>query len=111
MHFGEAAPDALIREFAEETGLLITVGELLFVHEFRQPPLHALELFFAVDVAGGSLRRGFDPEMGHHEQIIEEVCFMPFRDIKQRPPNAVHALFGYCESLDDVFRLRGYWPR
>ncbi|RYF50773.1 MAG: NUDIX domain-containing protein, partial [Cytophagaceae bacterium] len=68
--FGEAAPDALIREFAEETGLDVQVGELLFVNEFMQPPLHALELFFRVDALGGQLLAGTDPEMSPDGQII-----------------------------------------
>ncbi|WP_080240759.1 NUDIX domain-containing protein [Spirosoma rigui] len=106
--FGETAPDALIREFAEETGLEVEIGDMLFVNEFMQPPLHAMELFFVVHVTGGTLRQGVDPEMGADEQIIEEVRFMSFDEIKRYPPEEVHALFRHCQSLDDVFRLRGY---
>jgi len=108
VHVGETAPDALVREFAEETGLLIETGDLLFVHEFVQPPLHALELFFAVRGTGGTLRRGIDPEMDADAQIIDEVRLMTFEEIKRYPPQEVHALFRHCVSLDDVFRLRGY---
>ncbi len=108
--FGETAPDALVREFVEETGLDVTIGELLFVNEFMQPPLHALELFFAVAVWGGSLRQGLDPEMADDEQIIQEVRLMTFDEIKAYPPHEVHALFQHCHSLDDVFALRGYLP-
>jgi 8-oxo-dGTP diphosphatase len=106
--FGETAPNALIREFAEETGLAVEIGDMLFVNEFMQPPLHAMELFFVVHVTGGTLRQGVDPEMGANEQIIEEVRFMSFDEIKSYPPEEVHALFQYCESLEDVFQLRGY---
>lgn len=106
--FGETAPNALIREFAEETGLEVEIGDMLFVNEFMQPPLHAMELFFLVHVTGGTLRQGVDPEMGANEQIIEEVRFMSFDEIKRYPPEEVHAMFRHCESLDDVFRLRGY---
>ena len=106
--FGEAAPAALIREFAEETGLAVEIGDMLFVNEFMQPPLHAMELFFTVHVTGGTLRQGLDPEMGLDEQIIEEVRLMSFEEIKSYPPEEVHALFQYCDSLDDVFQLRGY---
>ncbi|OIN59506.1 NUDIX hydrolase [Arsenicibacter rosenii] len=106
--FGEAAHEALVREFAEETGLKIAVGDLLFVNEFMQPPLHALELFFDVKNLGGSIHQGFDPEMGADEQIIQDVQMMHFEEIKAYPPEEVHTLFQRCESLDDVFRLSGY---
>ena len=108
--FGETAPDALIREFAEETGLVVEIGDLLFVNEFMRPPLHAMELFFEVRVVGGKLRLGADPEMDADQQIIEEVRLMTFDEIKSYPAEEVHALFRHCQSLDDVFRLRGYLP-
>lgn len=106
--FNETAPDALTREFLEETGLEIDIGDLLFVNEFMQPPLHAMELFFTVHVTGGVLRQGIDPEMSLAGQIIEEVRLMTFEEIKSYPPEEVHALFQHCDSLNDVFRLRGY---
>lgn len=106
--FGETAPDALVREFAEETGLVVDIGDLLFVNEFMQPPLHALELFFVVRVTSGTLRQGVDPEMGIDKQIIDDVRLMSFDEIKSYPPQEVHALFRHCSSLNDVFRLRGY---
>lgn len=106
--FGEAAHDALVREFLEETGLEIAVGELLFVNEFLEPPLHALELFFEVKSLGGSIRQGLDPEMGIDEQIIEDVRMMRFDEIKAYPAVEVHTLFRRCRSLDEVFELRGY---
>jgi 8-oxo-dGTP diphosphatase len=108
MQFGETAPDALAREFREETGLVIEVGELLFVNEFFQPPLHALELFFTVQATGGQLGRGLDPEMSADRQIISDVQLLPFADIKVRPATEVHTVFGRCASLSDVFALRGY---
>ncbi len=106
--FSETAPDALIREFMEETGLEVEIGDMLFVNEFMLPPLHALELFFAVRAVGGVLQQGIDPEMSIDGQIIDEVRLMNFAEIKSYPPEEVHALFRYCNSLDDVFRLRGY---
>ncbi|QJW89370.1 NUDIX hydrolase [Spirosoma taeanense] len=109
--FGETAPEALVREFAEETGLDIEAGELLFVNEFMQPPLHAMELFFSVQVTGGTLRQGIDPEMSLEGQIIQDVRLMAFDEIKSYPPEEVHALFRQCQTLDDVFRLRGYLPQ
>ena len=106
--FNETAPKALIREFMEETGLEVEIGDMLFVNEFIQPPLHAIELFFVVQATGGLLRQGIDPEMSLDGQIIEEVRLMSFAEIKSYPPKEVHALFQYCHSLDEVFRLEGY---
>jgi 8-oxo-dGTP diphosphatase len=108
VEFGETAPSALIREFAEETGLDVVIGELLFVNEFVAPPLHAVELFFVVQCIGGSIRQGIDPEMSPDDQIIDEVRFMGFDEIKEQSPEKIHALFRYCSSLEDVFQLRGY---
>lgn len=106
--FGETVPNALVREFAEETGLVIEVGDMLFINEFMQPPLHAMELFFQVRAVGGSIQQGIDPEMGLDEQIIDDVRLMTFEEIKQYPPEEVHTLFQYCNSIDDVFGLKGY---
>ena len=108
LQFGETTREGLIREFHEETGLNVDVGEMLFVNEFREPPLHALELFFAVDVTGGFIRQGLDPEMSLDGQIIEEVRLMTVDEIKSYPPNEVHTLFGQCHSIEDVFALRGF---
>ncbi len=108
LQFGEATREGLIREFDEETGLKIEVGDMLFVNEFREPPLHALELFFEIRVIGGFVRQGMDPEMSLDDQIIEEVRFMTFDEIKSYPPDEVHTLFQRCRSIDDVFALRGF---
>lgn len=110
VQFGETAPDALVREFAEETGLIVETGELLFVNESMNLPLHALELFFLVRAVGGELRQGYDPEMAPDQQIIDAVRLLYFEEIKAYPPYEVHALFAHCNSLNDVFALRGYLP-
>jgi 8-oxo-dGTP diphosphatase len=108
LQFGEATREGLIREFDEETGLQIEVGDMLFVNEFMEPPLHALELFFEVRAVGGYLRQGIDPEMSLDGQIIEDVRLMTFEEIKSYPPEEVHTLFARCRTIEDVFALRGY---
>lgn len=108
VQFGEKAYDALIREFTEETGLIIDVKELLFVNEFIADPLHAIELFFQVNVVGGSLQKGYDPEMTADSQQITDVRFVTFEDIKRLPKDSVHDVVRNCQSIDDLFRLRGY---
>lgn len=108
IQFGESTHEALKREFEEETGLFIEIGDLLFVNEFMQPPLHALELFFEVKQKGGNLHLGSDPEMTSDNQIIQEMRWMSIEEIKAYPAHEVHTLFRHCESLSDIYQLRGY---
>ncbi|GLU52398.1 hypothetical protein Dfri01_18590 [Dyadobacter frigoris] len=108
MQFGESAPETLKREFLEETGLIVEAGEMLFVNEFIQPPLHAIELFFQIKAFSGSIITGSDPEFSEANQIIREVRFTSMEEIKQLPANHVHSLFRNCDSIEDVMALRGY---
>jgi len=58
---GERLEAAVIREVKEETGLDVTVGDLLlvaddfFVHPRSGKPLHSVLLFYRCEVIGGSL--------------------------------------------------------
>ena len=108
MQFGETTHAALVREYQEETGLEIAVLDLLFVNEFMQPPLHALELFFEVKIKGGKAAVGTDPEMGTEQQIIQEMRWMTFEEIKNCPPSEVHGMFKHCHTLADLKHLKGY---
>ena len=109
MHYGERAEEALVREFAEETGLRVRVREFLFVYEFLEPPLHALELFFSVDTVSGELRRGHDPELADHEQLIEAVRFMSPEAVAQTPSQARHTMINRCAHSKDLLSMRGYF--
>ena len=108
VHFGEAAPEALRREFREETGLEVTVGDFLFVNEFVGPPLHAVELFFRVHVTGGRLRTGTDPEVVR--QLITQVAYLDFAAVKRLRPAEAHNLFRACDNLPELLGMRGYYP-
>ncbi|MFN8344252.1 MAG: NUDIX domain-containing protein [Spirosomataceae bacterium] len=108
IQFEETTPEALRREFREETGLEVEVGDLLFVNEFMESPLHALELFFEVKIVGGGLSLGTDPEMPEATQIIQEVRWMRFEEVKKYPENEVHSLFKYCDSMAEIYQLQGY---
>jgi 8-oxo-dGTP diphosphatase len=57
LQYGEAVNEALKREFLEETQTDITIGEMLFVNEFLEPPLHAIELFFKVEITHGKAKK------------------------------------------------------
>lgn len=108
MQFGESAPQALVREFIEETGLTVEVGDMLFVNEFIASPLHAVELFFQVKKVSGTLQTGLDPEFSDGNQIIQDVRFMDMSEIKTIPENQVHSIFKECETLHDLLSISGY---
>jgi 8-oxo-dGTP diphosphatase len=73
VELGERLEDALKREFLEETGLEIEVGELAEVKEFIQLPWHAVELYYHVTRVGGELKLGSDPELPEGGQMILEI--------------------------------------
>lgn len=108
IQFGENAVDALRREFLEETGLSVEVGDLLFLNEFINPPLHALELFFRISSFTGDLSLGIDPEFSVDSQILRQIKFMSFEEVKALPSDSVHSLFSKINSLQEIFGIRGF---
>lgn len=109
MQFGESAEDCLKREFFEETGLEIVVNNFLFTHEFLAPPLHAIELFFAVEMRGGTLKTGFDPEMKQQEQIIEQVEFMSPLKLNEEKGTQMHQMINLSQHPGDLLKMQGYF--
>ena len=109
MEYGEDAKTALKREFLEETGLEIIVGDFLFVHEYLDKPLHGIELFFEVKIVAGTLKSGSDPEMGHNFQIITQTSFLPLEEIKKIPEVSLHYVIQNITSFESLLKLRGYF--
>jgi 8-oxo-dGTP diphosphatase len=109
MHFGTSAEENLRREIREETGLDVRVEKFLFVHEFLDPPLHAVELFFKVRIIDGNLVTGSDPEMSGQEQIISDVRFVPFEEITSSSGMYYHNIFTICKDLSKIQELQGYF--
>lgn len=109
MEYGEDAKTALRREFLEETGLDVEVGEFLFVHEYLDKPLHGIELFFEVKNVAGTLKSGSDPEMGDNFQIITQTSFMPLEEIKKIPEASLHYVIQNITSFESLLKLRGYF--
>lgn len=101
--YGEKILDCLVREFAEETGLRILPGRFLFMREYLNEPLHAIELFFAVKLIGGTLQVGLDPELSAQAQLIQEVAFKSLADLRQDPTTRMHQIFVDLIHLDDLF--------
>lgn len=103
--FGETLQQCLEREFAEETGLGVSVGRFLHLHEFRSPSLQALELFFEVRPldAAATPRLGLDPEHAPDAQLLTQVAFVTPRQLGQLLPTQVHPVLRDIISPDDVF--------
>ncbi|MFZ6001542.1 MAG: NUDIX domain-containing protein [Bacteroidota bacterium] len=106
--FGETLEEALVREMKEETGLDVSINEMLFICELVKPPLHAVEVFFKVEVIGGQLITGTDPESGDL-QIIRDVRFVTETELYSWPANQVHGIFQKGQNIGQISRLRGYF--
>lgn len=81
LQFGETIEECLTREFLEETNTKILVGKFLTIHEFVNPPLHAIELFYEVKIISGIPTKGIDPEM--EEQIINDLRWFSLEEINE----------------------------
>ena len=73
LEFGESLEECLEREFLEETGARIKVGEFLFLNELIDDPYHAVELYYKVRQTGGKIMLGTDPEHDSHSQLLEAI--------------------------------------
>ncbi|MHC2990544.1 NUDIX hydrolase [Pontibacter sp. HJ8] len=105
LEFGETTAACLRREVLEETGLQTEVSRFLFVNEFREPPLQAVELFFELHLTGGELVKGTDPEAAPDQQLIEEVAFLSLEEINRIPLQDKHRVLHYLFSLDDLLGM------
>jgi 8-oxo-dGTP diphosphatase len=91
---GETLEEAVRREVREETGLLCEVGDMIFVKELIYPyrkesqsttTLHVLSLCFVVEIIGGTLHTGKDPELADDEQLIVEAAWLPIEMLHNYP--------------------------
>lgn len=103
--FGETIQECLRREFREETGLEVTVGRFLHLHEFKTDSLQALELFFEVKLVDeqATPRLGSDPEHASDEQLLTELAFLTTRQLGELLPTQLHPILRHVISPDDVF--------
>lgn len=81
VELGESLTEGLVREVSEETGLIVETGRLALVHEFIEPPWHAVEFYMVCKPVGGELCLGYDPDRPPESQILEEVRFVPFEEL------------------------------
>jgi 8-oxo-dGTP diphosphatase len=104
LEFGESFEECLKKEFLEETGLNVEVGNFRFGCEFIQRPLHSVELFFDVKEISGELIVGTDPEI----QIIDNVKYMTMEDIRSIPASELHGVFKHVDDPADLRQLKGF---
>ncbi len=86
---GELLHIALTREYKEECNVDISVGKFFNLYEYIKDGLHAIELFFEVNILEGSPMLGIDTESDF--QILTELRYFSKEDILQLPPQEIHA--------------------
>lgn len=103
--FGETIQECLQREFREETGLNVTVGRFLHLHEYKSDDLQAIELFFEVmaEDTAAVPHLGSDPEHAAGAQLLTQVAFVAPRELMVLPTAQVHPMLRQIISPDDVF--------
>ncbi|WP_162054802.1 NUDIX domain-containing protein [Pontibacter pamirensis] len=109
LQYAETMQSCLKREIQEETGLEVQVERFLFVNEFLQPPLHAIEFFFEAKISGGTLGTGSDPEAAAGEQLIEQVQWLTLKELQAIPYNDKHRVLQLLLSLDDLLGMDHYF--
>ncbi|MBO3700845.1 NUDIX domain-containing protein [Roseivirga sp. E12] len=109
MEYSESAEEALTREFKEETGLTIEVEQFLFVHEYLDPPLHGIELFFLVNPISGDLKLGTDPELSTDDQILTQLGYFDLEVLRTEELESLHYVLQNNESIDVLINRKGYF--
>ncbi|MEQ8583256.1 MAG: NUDIX hydrolase [Marinoscillum sp.] len=109
IEFGESAEGALKKEFLEETGLRVSIGQFLFVNEYQDDRHHAIELFFEVTRIAGEIQLGQDPELPKNEQILEELKWLSFAEIKTMDSGFLHNAFRLTQEPNQITELRGFF--
>src|SRR5690625_1924082 len=81
VELGESLTEGLVREVSEETGLIVETGRLALVHEFIEPPWHAVEFYMICKPVGGELRLGCDPDRPTERQMRDVVRSVPLGEL------------------------------
>lgn len=108
VEYGFPIQDNLVREFEEETGLVVKSCDFLYATEFLNKPLHAIELFFEVKRVSGRLKKGFDPELMGNNQIIEEVSMKDFNELKRMDQLTLHRILRSKTKASELLNRQGF---
>ncbi len=109
LEFDENAHTTLQKEFLEETGLTVDVGEFLFVNEFKNDRHHAIELFFQVHKVAGHIKLGKDPEVPEDEQILSELRWITFNELQEMPKAHLHNIFSELDHPSMIVESSGFY--
>jgi ADP-ribose pyrophosphatase YjhB (NUDIX family) len=105
---GESPRSALVREVAEECGLVCTVGELLDVHDARfdgtapsgrHEDFHGVHLVFAATVPDDA-----EPEVIEVDGTTDEVAWVPVADVRAGRVRVLDVVRHALDVLDDLER-------
>jgi ADP-ribose pyrophosphatase YjhB (NUDIX family) len=77
---GETLEQSIVREIKEETGLDVSVDELLYVTDRVMKNEHVIIISFLVHRAGGELGTGTGPEFDTGK--IKSVRMVPFEELE-----------------------------
>ena len=109
LEFDEDARSCLKREFMEETGLIVSVNEFLFTHEYMDEHLHAIELFFKVSWLSGELSLGHDPELAAQNQVLTAAHFYAVDELNAVVEGQKHSMLRKLETFDQLFEYEGFY--
>jgi len=109
VEYGEDLQSCLKREFREETGLNIQVENLLFINEFIDSPLHAIEFFFKVKLISGQLQTGEDPELRASEQLLRKVSYYTHQDLLNTDTAKLHNVLQHEPDPIKFEHLTGFF--
>lgn len=85
---GESLWDAVVRELAEESGLILEDAHLWALNEFRSPRRHVLDCTFFVTRWSGRSHLGSDPDAVAHPASLADLGWLDresFADALFRP--------------------------
>ncbi|GAB1476149.1 hypothetical protein MASR2M70_09830 [Bacillota bacterium] len=114
----EDAAEAARREVFEETGLVISPGDLIWHLEEVSPKRgQRFVNYFIADITGGQLILGMDPEFDEHGQVLRQAKFMCRKDVESivnlHPPFLKDEIWDIIERsknaipyIHRVFRIR-----